>query len=89
MGNQLCHMKILSGTEILEDADMLHEGLKDDHCLLTSVVFLGLFFLYCSVFTWVSFLGAMSLLNFDIWDLHLYVSFNKCLRFFPFLKRLG
>ena len=64
MGNQLCHMKILSGTEILEDAEMLHEGLKDDHCLLTSVVFLGLFFLYCSVFTCVSFLGAMSLIEF-------------------------
>ena len=58
MGNQLCHMKILSGTEILEDAEMLHEGLKDDHCLLTSVVFLGLtifsllFCFYMCVFSW-------------------------------------
>ena len=43
-------MKILSGTEILEDADMLHEGLKDDHCLLTSVVLampVGLFQMTC------------------------------------------
>ena len=70
--NQLCPMKILSGTEILQDAEVLHEGLKDDHCLLTSVVFLGHVFSHVFWFYLCVFLVKWVLLNFDIWNLHLY-----------------
>ena len=57
-------MKILSGTEILQDAEMLHEGLKDDHCLLTSAVFLGHILSHLFGFLPVCLLGEMSLIEF-------------------------